>query len=299
MREKDKTGRAVDTIIEILIIACIVTITYCGTKIVQTLYERGKAWSEYHGMIGEYVSDDAPMKAVDPEKVDEINVEVTVADRNYQEELMSAYKPSSINHKAMEAVNSDYIGWISYPSCKIQYPVAKEDKKHINKYMKTTFAGLKNPSGCLFVPYDSTPDCGAYNNFIYGHNMANGTMFGSLKFLFQKKDFSRDPYFTISFKDGTDKMYRVITAYTVEEKSEMYSVPKNKEEYRKYVKKAISRNKIVSPVPLTDAEQQAVDDCKPIVTLSTCFGAAGTTKRTLVQGVEIASVQLKQTQQKK
>ena len=49
------------------------------------------------------------------------------------------------------------------------------------KYLNTTFEGNKNPAGCLFIDYENSRDMTDPHTYIYGHNMKDGSMFGSLK----------------------------------------------------------------------------------------------------------------------
>jgi len=82
-----------------------------------------------------------------------------------------------INWAALTAVNANTIGWITLSDSEIDYPVVQgHDNAH---YLYHTFAGLQNVSGAIFMDYRDTPDFSGSLR-IYGHNMRNGTKFGSL-----------------------------------------------------------------------------------------------------------------------
>ena len=81
--------------------------------------------------------------------------------------------------------------------------------------------------------------------------------------------------------------FRVFAVYTVDKSSSMYVSPETQNEYENYIQKAINLGGTENIVPFTDSEKRAVKNQKPLVTLSTCYGIEGTSKRTLVQGILI------------
>ena len=88
-------------------------------------------------------------------------------------------------------------------------------------------------------------------------------------------------------KDYEVIRYRLVAAYVVDYDSEMYSIPLTDEAYQEYLAAALKLGAMDSYVPFTEEETTAMEECSPIVSLSTCYGSAGTSKRLLIQGVEI------------
>lgn len=82
-----------------------------------------------------------------------------------------------INFDALFAINPDTVGWIIVSGTDINYPIVQgTDNAH---YLTHTFMGTQNPSGTIFLDYrDRSGIIGRAR--IYGHNMRNGTMFGTL-----------------------------------------------------------------------------------------------------------------------
>ena len=76
-------------------------------------------------------------------------------------------------------INNDLVCILSIPDLGLRYPVVRGRDNSV--YLTKTFEGNKNPAGCLFIDYENSPDITDNNTFIYGHNMKNGSMFGSLK----------------------------------------------------------------------------------------------------------------------
>jgi len=106
----------------------------------------------------------------------------TVASHNPYEAAAEAMpgeeaRQDHIHWAALNAANSDTIGWISLESSGIDYPIVQGiDNEH---YLHNTFLGERNVSGAIFLDYRDNSDF-TENVRIYGHNMRNGTKFGSL-----------------------------------------------------------------------------------------------------------------------
>lgn len=86
--------------------------------------------------------------------------------------------PISIDFDALRQENSDIVGWIYCPDTPINYPVVKG--KDNNQYLRADLNGKYLVSGTIFTDYRNG-DVGEDPNYIvYGHNMKNSTMFGTL-----------------------------------------------------------------------------------------------------------------------
>lgn len=261
----------------LFIIFIVAIIGYCGYQIVTTLQERYLSDQEYIETREHYVS------AIHEQRE-------TSSKKEQKDTDQSGFPNLNVDSEGLAKINPDYAAWIYYKDADISYPVVQSTKSDEDKYLTTTFEGKKNPSGCIFMDYNAD-DAFRYNNtFLYGHNMANGTMFGSLKKIYQNPKEATDPYFYIYTKYGEIKRYRVFAVYiTSEDDTTAYSIPGTDDEYDKYIAAAMKHGSFTAYVPLTEQERLAMSNRNPIVTLSTCYGRAGTTKRLLVQGVYIES----------
>lgn len=90
-------------------------------------------------------------------------------------------------YQELYAQNSDLVGWIYIMDTDVNYPVMQtvDDPEY---YLRRDFYGNKDKAGTIFV--DSRCDIvnPTSNTIVYGHNMSNGTMFGTLK-NFLEEDF--------------------------------------------------------------------------------------------------------------
>lgn len=200
----------------------------------------------------------------------------------------SRFPDKDVDVDALLSENPDFTCWLYYPDGKVDLPVVKEHEDDINGYLHRTFEGTRNSAGCVFMPYDADEGFHDLNTFLYGHNMANGSMFGSLKYLRRDpQENFKDPYFYIWTKDHERMLFRVVAMYEVDRDSEMYAVPMSTEGYREYLSQALSMGSVEALVPFTQEEKDAMGHAKPLVTLSVCYGKAGTRNRLLIQGVEL------------
>ena len=102
-------------------------------------------------------------------------VEPTTEPNSEEEKI---HVPISIDFDALKHENSDIIGWIYCPDTPINYPVVKG--KDNNQYLRADLKGNYLISGTIFADYRNGEIGEDPNYIVYGHNMKNSTMFGTL-----------------------------------------------------------------------------------------------------------------------
>lgn len=88
----------------------------------------------------------------------------------------------------IKAQNSDIIGWIRIEGTEVNYPVVVGDDN--DYYLTHAYNGEYLRSGTIFADYQNSPTS-VYDNrntVLYGHNMANGSMFATVKKYFRDPD---------------------------------------------------------------------------------------------------------------
>lgn len=194
----------------------------------------------------------------------------------------------NIDVDGLLAQNPDFLCWLYYEDMDVSYPVMLEPEGEYNKYLHMTFEGESNYAGTLFAPPETDPDFLDLNSFIYGHNMRNGSMFGTFNDVYNNMaERFVDPYFYIWTRNHEKIMYRVVAMYVVDKDSMQYAVPHTDEGYDTYLEQMLSLGSVESVIPFTEEEQTAMSERNSIVSLSTCYGPSGTSRRLLVQGVEV------------
>ena len=86
--------------------------------------------------------------------------------------------PICIDFDALKQENNDIIGWIYCPDTPINYPVVKGNDN--NQYLRADLKGKYLVSGTIFADYRNNEVGEDKNYIVYGHNMKNSTMFGTL-----------------------------------------------------------------------------------------------------------------------
>ena len=102
--------------------------------------------------------------------------------------------------------NDDLFGWICIEGTEIDYPIVQSaDNKY---YLSRNFYKEEDSAGTLFVDYRNT-DVSDTNLIIYGHNMRNGKMFGTLDEYEDYEFYQQHP--VISFETLYEKYtYKII-----------------------------------------------------------------------------------------
>ncbi len=99
--------------------------------------------------------------------------------------------------------NPDLYGWIKVDGTAIDYPLVQaEDNQY---YLNNDFYGEYLPEGSIYVDYRCDDIMDNQNTVIYGHNMVNGSMFGSIPKYLRRSFFDENKYVTLTTFDGIYK----------------------------------------------------------------------------------------------
>ena len=77
-------------------------------------------------------------------------------------------------------INPHVIGWLEIPDTRIRYPILRHPTQD-NYYLNLTIDGESGYPGSIYTNSMEGENFDTFNTVIYGHNMADGTYFGSLK----------------------------------------------------------------------------------------------------------------------
>ena len=181
----------------------------------------------YEQAKNEYKALDSFMEAIPEDTEEETTVEVEASEPTLR------YPNLNINYDGLSEVNSQFVGVIYIPVLDLKYPMAQADDN--DKYLHTTFEGTYNSSGCIFLDTVASSDFSDSNTFVFGHNMKNETMFGSLKRFLQDEDLcDENPYIYIYQKDQV-LIYRIFAYYTIPVQDDVYDDFEGDDGYDAYV----------------------------------------------------------------
>lgn len=96
-------------------------------------------------------------------------------------EKRAASKPDKLpQYKKMSKKYPQLYGWLQIPQTQIDYPVMRAQGDR-DFYLNHDFSGAESAEGALFVDEKNNTYPLDSNTVIYGHNMKNGHVFGTLK----------------------------------------------------------------------------------------------------------------------
>lgn len=245
-----------------------------------------KAASDEYDSLRQYASEEVSTTDT-AEKVSDIKpIELEEAEEKKElksNENREDFPEMEVDFKALREKNPDTVGWLYVGSCGISYPIVQgEDNDY---YMNHTFEGTVNSSGAIIMDYRDDKYLKDWNTFIYGHNMKNGSMFGSLKKLLNDETlYDSDPYIYV-YLPGYIYRYKIFSYYKDKPDSKMYWTADTLQEYRQYIRDALSLS--VRDLGVETSEENNM------VTLVTCSGSGAGKMRFFVHGEFIDRYKIK------
>ena len=167
--------------------------------------------------------------------------------------------PMKIDFKALKEQNKDIVAWIYSDGTEINYPIVQA--KDNDYYLRRMLNGSYNVAGTLFMDYRNKSDFTDYNTTIFGHNMKNGTMFGSIP-KYQKQDYYDEHKEIYLFTEDKNYVIELFAGYTTSSESDIYKFPKTTKTNEKLIKTAIKNSTFKSEIKPQETDK--------IITLSTC-----------------------------
>lgn len=161
---------------------------------------------------------------------------------------------------ALRRQNPNTAGWILIPGTGISYPVVQgQDNLY---YLSHAWNGAANAMGAVFIGCECAADCSSWNTILYGHRMANGSMFTGLS-AYRSEDFCRqNPTVYLALDSGIWR-YDVFAAFEAEPESPVYRTGEMDETARRELLDLCAARSVIDPGIRPGPEE-------PVLTLSTC-----------------------------
>jgi sortase B len=183
-----------------------------------------------------------------------------------------------VDFDKLKKANPDIYAWISIPEVKVDYPILQSESDN-GYYLNHTVNGQKSAYGSIYTEDYNNKDFSDFNTLVYGHNMKNGTMFGSLKKFRDAEFFKKNRFITV-YTPGRILKYEIFAAYTWDNKHILLTRNFETGYNRKsYIEEIFAVRDMKSQI---NKEITVTEDDR-IITLSTCMGDKS--KRFLVSGV--------------
>ncbi|MEC0228839.1 class B sortase [Paenibacillus alba] len=186
-------------------------------------------------------------------------------------ETSPASTPPSINWNSLLAINKEIVGWLHIDGTSVEYPVVQH--KDNEYYLHKDAAGHESIYGSIFMDYRVDLNQQQRNTIIYGHNMIDGSMFGSLQ-NYKNKDFflaNRDILLeTIDKKTS----WEIFSVYTIDASKDTVDISyDNAQTFRQAIDQYRQKSLFQAPV-IPQKEDE-------ILTLVTCSNETDDTRLVL------------------
>ena len=160
------------------------------------------------------------------------------------------------------AINKDTVGWLTVNHTNIDYPVVLY--KNNDYYLKKDYYQNNNRHGWIFMDYRNSIEHLGRNTIIYGHNLANQKMFGTLRYALNSSWYTKSSNQIITFNTlYTNMKWQIFSIYKVPVTNDYLTTDfRNNDEYLEFLNMIKSRS-------IYDFKQELTIDDK-ILTLSTC-----------------------------
>lgn len=160
-------------------------------------------------------------------------------------------------------INSDTKGWVQVNGTNINYPfVQTTDNEY---YLKRDFNKNKNSAGWVFMDYRNNIDTLDRNTILYAHARLNGTMFGSLKNIFNSNWFDDVNNHVIKLSTLSENtLWQVFSVYHIPTTSDYLQTEfSSNQEFLDFVTMLKDRSQYEFNVEFNENDK--------ILTLSTCY----------------------------
>lgn len=167
--------------------------------------------------------------------------------------------PISVDFASLAEENADTVAWLYSKDTPINYPVVQSTDN--DYYLRRGFNGKYNYYGTLFADYRTSGEFSGKNTLIYGHNMKNAEMFGSLINYKEQEYFDAHPLLWLFTPEKNYKI-KLVAGIEVPGTSELFNALANPDEAEKVIRDAIENSTFKSDYTYSEADR--------FVTLSTC-----------------------------
>lgn len=176
-----------------------------------------------------------------------------------------------VDFQTLWQTNDDIVAWIKIDGTNVDYPVLQSDEEmEENYYLNMTPEGVAGYPGSIFIQKKNNGDFSDRVTAVYGHNMANKTMFGSLHYFNDREFFDNNN--TIFVYTPTEIFeYKVFAAYKSDNQSIMegYEDFREKEKLKEFLDFVL--NMAESDVDHFNRNLEVSENDK-IILLTTCIG---------------------------
>lgn len=171
-------------------------------------------------------------------------------------------KKYKINFEELKSKNSDTVAWLKVENTNIEFPVVKANDN--SYYLTHNFNKEDNSAGWIFADYKNKFNGKDKNIVIYGHNMRDNSMFGSLKNVIKEEWYNNENNkYIILATENEYSVYEVFSVYKIEKEDYYIKTDFNSDkEFEEFLQKVKERS--IKNFNIDISKENS------ILTLSTC-----------------------------
>ena len=194
-----------------------------GYLIFDYYLDRLKAESAYDELSEFAMSEEA--EATEPAS------DLSVDDTTEATECTETNVPVFVDFEKLTAEYPDTVGWLYCEGTPINYPVV-QGKDNL-RYLRRLPDGSYNAAGSLFADYRCKEVAASGNYIIYGHNMKNGSMFGTLVRYKSQHYYDEHPTLYYLTPERTFRI-ELIAGFVTKSTGEVYNTQLSAEQVRQF-----------------------------------------------------------------
>lgn len=187
--------------------------------------------------------------------INEIAESVTINEDTNEE------KKYKINFEELKQKNSDTVAWLKVENTNIEFPIVQANNN--SYYLTHNFDKKYNVAGWIFADYKNKLDGTDRNIVVYGHNMRDNSMFGSLKDVITEEWYNNEENKYITFVTENDyQTYQVFSVYQIQKEDYYIQTEFKSNEFQEFIDTITKRSKKDFGINVSKEDT--------ILTLSTC-----------------------------
>lgn len=187
-----------------------------------------------------------------------------------------------VDFDALKEINDDIYAWITLPGTEIDYPVLQSEEEDF--YLNHDVDRNESISGAIYSQTLNKKDFSDFLTVLYGHDMKDYSMFGSLLLLEEESVFQKNNVIQIYLPEETIE-YRIFAAYVASSEHLLDEFDQeSKLEKKAYLAEIAYLCKEEDTFDQDVFNRITTDD--NILTLSTCYHG-DKSRRFLVQAVRV------------
>jgi len=221
------------TIRSILAIAASAILLYGGVNLISYILETQQSATLNHDLAQLAVA----VRKTSPEPTETNPSTEPPAETEPEEIYLDEEAPITVDFDVLLEHSADIVGWLYCEDTPINLPVVQgQDNEY---YLNRMYDGTGNGSGTLFIDYRSPRDFTGSNTVIYGHNMKNRSMFGTLANYKRQEYYEEHPVLWLLTPERNYKV-KLLAGIVTPDDADVYAYDLTDLEAYYMVRKAIS-----------------------------------------------------------